>query len=90
MVYIPVCFLTSELIGFGQMKTVSWKIRVGIISSLVDLLQYYKLQIMTFGIVTASIEWKNSELFRIIDYKLVQDFSQNRTYSKLVKIPQKY
>jgi hypothetical protein len=33
---------------------------------------------------------KNSDLFQIIDYKLVRDFSQNWAFSKLVKISQNY
>jgi PhoPQ-activated pathogenicity-related protein len=33
---------------------------------------------------------KNSDLFQIIDYKLVQDLSQNWANSKLVKISQNY
>jgi hypothetical protein len=33
---------------------------------------------------------KNSDLFQIIDYELVRDFSQNWANSKLVKISQNY
>jgi hypothetical protein len=48
----------------------------------------YELQL--FELSLSGLNEKNSDLFRIIGYELVWDFTQNWAYSKLFKIPQKY
>jgi hypothetical protein len=63
-------------------------VRVGIISNHSDLLRDYKLQSTNYDL--SGLNGKNYDLFRIIDYELVWDFSQNWAISKLVKLSQNY
>jgi hypothetical protein len=69
---------------------VNFKLRVGVILTILIYYEItsYELRLTNYDL--SGLKGKNSDLFQIIDYKLVRDFSQNWANSKLVKISQNY